>query len=70
MPHSFFERHEDLLRQATAAIAQRGHWSPYPDVPSGKIYGETAHADGKAAFEARLSKPFAGPHSPPTTAGG
>jgi phenylacetic acid degradation protein paaN len=27
-------------------------------MPSGRIYGETARADGQAAFEARLNKPF------------
>jgi len=57
--HPFFERHRALLQDAVAAVARRGHWTPYPEVPSGKIYGETAHADGKAAFEARLGKPFA-----------
>ena len=62
MTHPFFERHEALLREAVDAVARRGHWSPYPEVPSGKIYGETANADGKAAFEARLGKPFVFPH--------
>jgi phenylacetic acid degradation protein paaN len=59
MTHPFFERHQVLLLEAVDAVTRRGHWTPYPEVPSGKIYGETAHADGKAAFEARLGKPFA-----------
>jgi phenylacetic acid degradation protein paaN len=59
MTHPFFERHQALLQEAVDAVARRGHWTPYPEVPSGKIYGETAHADGKVAFEARLGKPFA-----------
>lgn len=59
MTHPFFERHRALLQDAVDAIAKRGHWTPYPEVPSGKIYGETANSDGKAAFEARLGKPFA-----------
>ena len=61
MSHPFFERHQALLQDAIVAVARRGHWTPYPEVPSGKIYGETANVDGKAAFEARLGKPFALP---------
>lgn len=58
MTHPFFERHQALLQDAVDAVARRGHWTPYPEVPSGKVYGETAHTDGKAAFDARLGKPF------------
>lgn len=59
MSHPFFTRHQALLDQATQAIAERGYWSPFSESPSPKAYGETANADGKAAFEARLNKPFA-----------
>ncbi|MBB3007553.1 phenylacetic acid degradation protein PaaN [Cupriavidus alkaliphilus] len=59
MSHPFFERHQALLEQATQAIATRGYWSPFAEMPSPKVYGETANADGKAAFEARLKQPFA-----------
>ncbi|WP_354673731.1 phenylacetic acid degradation protein PaaN [Cupriavidus alkaliphilus] len=59
MSHPFFERHQALLEQATQAIATRGYWSPFAEMPSPKVYGETANADGKAAFEARLNQPFA-----------
>ncbi|WP_029044899.1 phenylacetic acid degradation protein PaaN [Cupriavidus sp. amp6] len=59
MSHPFFERHQALLEQATQAIAARGYWSPFAEMPSPKAYGETANADGKAAFEARLNQPFA-----------
>ncbi|MBP0634850.1 phenylacetic acid degradation protein PaaN [Cupriavidus sp. AcVe19-6a] len=59
MSHPFFERHQALLEQATQAIATRGYWSPFVEMPSPKAYGETANADGKAAFEARLNQPFA-----------
>jgi phenylacetic acid degradation protein paaN len=59
MPHPFFERHQVLLQQATAAIEQRAYWSAYAEMPSPKAYGETANADGKAAYEAHLGKPFA-----------
>jgi len=57
--HLFFERHQALLEQATQAIAERGYWSPFTEMPSPRVYGETANADGKAAFEARLNRPFA-----------
>lgn len=59
MSHPFFERHQALLEQATQAIAERGYWSPFSEMPSPRVYGETANADGKAAFEARLNRPFA-----------
>ena len=36
----------------------RGYWSAFPEIPSGKIYGETAKEDGAAAFKALLGKPF------------
>lgn len=53
-----FERHQALLEQAVAAIATRGYWSPFSESPSPRVYGETAADDGKAAFDARLNKPF------------
>jgi phenylacetic acid degradation protein paaN len=58
MSNSFFSQHKTTLEQALQAIATRGYWSPFSEMPSPKIYGETANADGKAAFEARLNKPF------------
>src|SRR5581483_3931177 len=57
--HPYFERHQKTLDGAVAALKSRAYWSAYPEIPSGKIYGETAKADGQAAFEARLNKPFA-----------
>ena len=55
---SFFETHRALLDQAVAASRTRGYWSAFPEIASGKIYGETAKADGEAAFKALLNKPF------------
>ena len=55
----FFTRHKALLEQAVHAIGQRGHWSAYTEIPSTRVYGETANDDGKAAYEAQLGKPFA-----------
>lgn len=59
MAHPLFDKHRTTLDGALQAIATRGYWTPYPEVASGKIYGETANADAKAAFEASLNKPFA-----------
>jgi len=54
----FFAQHSDLLNKALEAIHARGYWSPFPESPSPRIYGETAAADGKAVFDALLNKPF------------
>ena len=55
----FATRHEALLKQALNAIVERTYFSAYPESASPKVYGETARADGDAAFEALLGKPFA-----------
>lgn len=56
------ERHQATLDAALAAAASRDYWSPYPEFP--KAYGESAAADGRAAFEALLDQPFALPGHP------
>ena len=56
-----FKRHGALLADALQALTLRGFWSPFPEVPSGKIYGETAKAEGEAAFAALQGQPFALP---------
>lgn len=58
MSHGYFDTHKAMLDQAVAAIHARTYWSPFAEVPSGRIYGETAPADGEAAFKARLGRPF------------
>ena len=55
---AFFDTHKATLDTAVATIHSRGYWSAYPEVPSGKIYGESAKDDGEAAFKALLGKPF------------
>lgn len=57
VPEQFFDRHLATLDAALSAIAQRGYWSAYPELP--KAYGEEAPAAGRAAFDALLGKPFA-----------
>ncbi len=58
MIHTFFTKHESTLKRALEAIAERGYWSPYSEMPSPKVYGETAAADGEAAFQAHLNRVF------------
>ncbi len=58
MTHSLFTKHEDTLQKALAAIETRGYWSPFSEMPSPKVYGETANADGETAFRAHLDKTF------------
>jgi phenylacetic acid degradation protein paaN len=55
----FFARHRERLDRAREAIRSRAYYSAFPESPSGKIYGETAAAEGKAAFDARLGAAFA-----------
>ncbi len=55
---SLFDRHRMLLDQAVAALSDRGFWTPFPEVPSGKIYGETAREDGLKAYESQLGRAF------------
>ena len=58
LSHAFFEKHRPLLEQAAAAVAQRGHWTPYPEIPSPRSYGDSAMETGRQAYEALLNKDF------------
>lgn len=58
MSEQFFEANKQMLDQALQAVAVRGYWSPFSESPSPRVYGETANADGKAAFDAYLNQPF------------
>ena len=58
MTHPLFEKHRTTLDGAVSAIHTRAYWSAYPEQPSPKTYGETAHADGKAAALAYVGKRF------------
>ena len=62
----FFDLHRPTLEAAVTAFACREYWTPYPEVPSGKIYGETAKADGEAAFAALIGQDFDLPGHPGT----
>ncbi|WP_431855936.1 phenylacetic acid degradation protein PaaN [Azospirillum sp.] len=63
-PQELFERHRATLEQAVATARSRGYWSPFPEMPSPRAYGETAAADGEVAYKARLDAPFALPGQP------
>lgn len=58
MTHSLFEKHKPQLDHAVQALATRGYWSAYNEMPSPRVYGETAAETGKQAFEAHLGKTF------------
>ncbi len=57
---ALFRTHAPMIDAATHAAFSRVFHAQWPEVPSGKIYGETAQSDGEAAFRAHVGKPFAG----------
>ncbi|MFN3566577.1 MAG: phenylacetic acid degradation protein PaaN, partial [Burkholderiaceae bacterium] len=58
MTHPLLEKHRAVLDGALAAIARRGFWSPYPEQPSPKNYGDNAQDAGKQAVHALFGKRF------------
>lgn len=64
MSQSLFDQHKELLDKALHAIRSREYWSPYPESPSKKIYGEDAPAEGLKAFEAMVGTEFDIPGHP------
>ncbi len=58
MTHPLFDKHRALREQALDAIRTRGYWTPFPEQPSPKNYGETASEEGKAAALAHAGKRF------------
>jgi phenylacetic acid degradation protein paaN len=58
MSHPLFDKRRATLDGALNAIRTRGYWSAYPEMPSPKVYGETAQEDGKKAFDACLGQTF------------
>lgn len=63
MSTTFYAEHKQILEKALEAIVDRGSFAAYPEVPSGKIYGESAKADGQAAFEGYVGSTFSFQHS-------
>ncbi|MDG2477803.1 MAG: phenylacetic acid degradation protein PaaN [Phycisphaerales bacterium] len=66
MTHTWFEAHRETLDAAIAASESRGYWSAYPEVPSGRIYGENAKKDGIVAWKSRFGTQMCSGH-PGTT---
>ncbi|MGW8764302.1 phenylacetic acid degradation protein PaaN [Streptomyces sp. NPDC055815] len=60
----FFARHRLLLEQAVAATANRDHWTPYPESPSGSVYGADAAKNGETTFQDQIGEPFDLPGHP------
>jgi phenylacetic acid degradation protein paaN len=58
MSESLLDRHRERLELAVAACASREYFSAFDESPSPRVYGESAAADGKAAFEAWLGGGF------------
>jgi len=55
---AYLDKHRERLDAAVAACASREFYSAFDESPSPRVYGESAAAEGKAAFEAWLGKPF------------
>lgn len=55
---NWYERHRPLLAQARRACRERGHWSPFPDLPSGYPDAAAAQAAAQQRFAAQLGRPF------------
>jgi phenylacetic acid degradation protein paaN len=53
-----FARHRETLDGALDAISTRGYFSAYPESPSPRVYGESAAADGQAAFDGLRKSEF------------
>jgi len=51
-------RHQSTLDDALTAIRTRGYFSAYAESPSPRVYGETAAAEGRAAYDAWLGADF------------
>ena len=58
MVSQLFSRHADRLQQAKDACATRAYFSAFDESPSPRVYGESAAADGKAAFDAWRDRAF------------
>ena len=55
---TLLERHRGWLDGAIAAIASRAHFAPFTESPGRRHHPPGAKQAGRAAFEARLGRPF------------
>jgi phenylacetic acid degradation protein paaN len=58
MSEPLLDRHRERLDAAVAACATREYFSAFDESPSPRVYGESAAAEGKAAFEGWLGAAF------------
>jgi phenylacetic acid degradation protein paaN len=58
MTADLLSQHRERLDRALEACASREYFSAFDESPSPRVYGETAAAQGKEAFEAWLGKDF------------
>lgn len=63
------QRHGPALEDALRAVTTRAYHSRYPESPSPRVHGEGAAEAGQQAFEAHLTRPFAGLDNQPATDG-
>lgn len=57
--HPLLDQHAGVLDEIRQALTSRSWYSRYPESPSPRVYGETAAAEGLAAYEAHLNQPYA-----------
>lgn len=57
-PAELYAAHRETLERAVAATRSREYFSAYDESPSPRVYGESAAAEGKAAFEAWAGTTF------------
>lgn len=55
---AWYVKHQPLIKQAISATKTREHFSPFPEMPSPRVYGDEASAAGQAAFEQLLGQRF------------
>jgi len=58
---SLFQKHQQALNKAVAAISERTYYAAYPEHP--KAYAEDSGEIGKKAYDAQLNNPFEGINS-------
>ena len=58
--NELFTKHKATIDESVSAVHNRHFYAHWPEPPSGKIYGETAQADGEAAFKSFLNNKFEG----------
>jgi phenylacetic acid degradation protein paaN len=64
--HPLLERHSGVLDEIRQALTSRSFYSRYPESPSPRVYGESAAAEGLAAYQAHLGQPYAALSGQPT----